>query len=774
MSSERQVSLFPFSSYWLWPVAISLLLSSCVVIQHYPVNKPFVYKTEINVSGTQTASEKQDWEMRLATQLDDSLKTRIISYAGLWKVLRKPVAFDTNNIQRSLQFMEGLLRAEGYFNSQIGHRFQIDTSEDQQRVTIKFQVSPGEQTRIDLIHYDMSNPVVQKVILQESGASALKKGSPYSIALISAEIDRLLGVLHNNGFYKMSRNDLYAEVDTVALELIDPDLDPFEQMQLLDSLRKLQRRPDINITFKQRPDEDTTNQLRYHFGQIRVFPDQSLLQDSTPVYKETVLGPYRFFSASNIFKLPFITENIYIKPGMLYREKDYFRTINNFNRLGAWQNVDVALSQRLDSIPLLDADIRLYPALKRNLKVDLEASRNIADYITTSQFFGLGLNFALANRNAFRQSIQTNTNARFGVEFGQNFIQTLQSNLSHSIFFPKLITPFHIKPPSVSGISNERSILSGNGAYTIRKEIYNVFSVNGSWGYEWTSRNWNYQFFPINIEYTKLEGKDSLNNLIKLIPSLRFAFNDGFVIGMIGAINRTWQTRNKTSYFKARVEESGALSGFYRELERNNLFRFIKADVEYKYLISHKHSALALRGFAGYGFVYGKKGDQDERVLPFFKAYFAGGPYSMRAWQVRRLGPGSSLLYDTANIRANDRFGNMQLEANVEFRFDLTTIAGIKVKSALFTDIGNIWGVEFKDAAATQKIPEASFSFSRLYKDIAVAGGTSLRLDFDFFLIRLDWAYKIKNPAFADKQSGWFHKLSLNQGQFQLGINYPF
>ena len=82
--------------------------------------------------------------------------------------------------------------------------------------------------------------------------------------------------------------------------------------------------------------------------------------------------------------------------------------------------------------------------------------------------------------------------------------------------------------------------------------------------------------------------------------------------------------------------------------------------------------------------------------------------------------------------------------------------------------------MEFKDAAATQKIPEASFSFSRLYKDIAVAGGTSLRLDFDFFLIRLDWAYKIKNPAFADIQSGWFHKLSLNQGQFQLGINYPF
>ena len=115
----------------------------------------------------------------------------------------------------------------------------------------------------------------------------------------------------------------------------------------------------------------------------------------------------------------------------------------------------------------------------------------------------------------------------------------------------------------------------------------------------------------------------------------------------------------------------------------------------------------------------------------------------MRAWQVRRLGPGSSLIYDTSYQRSNDRFGNMQLEGNMEYRFDVTTVAGIKVKSALFIDVGNIWGVEYKDQEAKEKIPEAFFNLSRLYKDLAVAGGTSLRLDFDFFLIRFDWAYKI-------------------------------
>jgi outer membrane protein assembly factor BamA len=313
-----------------------------------------------------------------------------------------------------------------------------------------------------------------------------------------------------------------------------------------------------------------------------------------------------------------------------------------------------------------------------------------------------------------------------------------------------------------------------NGAYTVRRDIYNVKSFNTSWGYEWTKGKINYQSIPINIEYTLLNGKDSLRNLIAQIPSLRYAFNDGFVIGMTGGFNTSWARKNRTSFLKVRVEESGSLFGLIRKLEENNLFRFIKTDVEYKHLISKNHSQLAFRLFGGVGIVYGTKNGQPETNLPFFKAYFAGGPYSMRAWQVRRLGPGSSLLYDTTGNQQNDRFGNLQLEANMEYRFDLTTIAGIKVKSALFTDMGNIWSNEFKDANATQKIEEASFKFSRLYRDLAIAGGTSIRLDFDFFLIRLDWAYKIKDPRYANFNDGWFHDINLLKGQFQLGINYPF
>lgn len=783
MIFHRQVSFF--SSFSIQLVAGLLLLgfASCTQPKKFQHGKPFVFKTSISVSGNLANADKQDMIARLENQLDDSLKTRIISYAGVYRQLIRPPVFDTVNVERSKTYMSALLNAEGYFYPIIKDSVQIDTiSKAQQRVSINFQVSLGKQTLLDSLGYDLLTPELQDLAIKTSDRSLLKKGAPFSLQAVAAERDRLLEVFHNNGYYKVSGDDIYAERDTVVAALIDPSLDPFEQIRLLDSLRRKKDKPTINVVFKQRDAKDTTHLKQFYIGKVAVYPDQFYLQDSGSISRldssRIPQYPFSFFTNSNRFKLPFVARNIYLNPGALYRERNYFRTINTLNRLGAWQSVDLSLTERYDTVAYLDAAIRLYPAPRMNLKIDLEASRNIADYLTTSQLFGLGLNFSLTNRNAFREAIQTSTNARFGIELGSNFIQTLQTNLSHSIYFPRIISPFRIK--NENRIFNDRTVFNINGAYTIRRSIYNVSSLNTSWGYEWTTRirkrnqTINWQLSLPNIEFTRLDGKDSLAKLIKQIPSLQYAFNDGFVIGVIGGMNTAWNKKNRFSNFKIRVEESGALFGFINKLERNNLFRFVKTDVEYKYFINHKRSTWAFRVFGGYGYVYGKKGDQPENKLPFFKAYFAGGPYSMRAWQVRRLGPGSSILYDTVSNQSNDRFGNTQLEANVEYRFNVTTVAGIKVKSALFVDAGNVWGAEFTDSTGKVKIPEASFNLSRLGKDIAIGAGVSLRFDFDFFLIRLDWAYQLKAPRYSTINNGWFHDLRLFDGQFQLGIGYPF
>jgi len=74
--------------------------------------------------------------------------------------------------------------------------------------------------------------------------------------------------------------------------------------------------------------------------------------------------------------------------------------------------------------------------------------------------------------------------------------------------------------------------------------------------------------------------------------------------------------------------------------------------------------------------------------------------------------------------------------------------------------------------------PEEVFKLSRLGKDIAIGMGTGLRLDFTFFIIRLDYAYKVKDPSpdilNQDTQNKWFYDWKPLNGQLQLGINYPF
>jgi outer membrane protein assembly factor BamA len=179
-----------------------------------------------------------------------------------------------------------------------------------------------------------------------------------------------------------------------------------------------------------------------------------------------------------------------------------------------------------------------------------------------------------------------------------------------------------------------------------------------------------------------------------------------------------------------------------------------------------------MRAYAGAGLSYGKQKDgSTESSLPFYKAYFAGGPNSMRAWQVRRLGLGSSKFYVDTPQSALDRFGDIQLEGNIEYRFPLGTVYGIKLKSAFYTDIGNIWG---RKPIATDTTGGGDFQLNRFFKEFAVGAGTGLRLDFNYFLIRLDWAYKIRDPQRKEYSDRWFYGLSLGSGQFQLGINYPF
>jgi outer membrane protein assembly factor BamA len=242
---------------------------------------------------------------------------------------------------------------------------------------------------------------------------------------------------------------------------------------------------------------------------------------------------------------------------------------------------------------------------------------------------------------------------------------------------------------------------------------------------------------------------------------------------------------------KIYAEESGLLVGslFRNQTSKGkifeNLYRFVKADLEIKHIKTHQKSSLHLRAYAGLGIALNTDSRTGQVTLPFFKSFIAGGPNSMRGWSIRKLGIGSNIFYDTvANGRFNDKYADMQLEGNIEYRFNLFPFYGFWMRAAIFTDVGNIW---FRDKI-NSSLPGSGFKLSNLGKDLAVASGFGARIDFSYFLLRFDLGFPFKDPRYgpekkgnpaaerfyAEKTGGWFVKDVWNKPTFQFAIGYPF
>jgi outer membrane protein assembly factor BamA len=473
------------------------------------------------------------------------------------------------------------------------------------------------------------------------------------------------------------------------------------------------------------------------------------------------------------FRSKILPPHIYLERGDLYNQKNYFKTINRFNSLGAWRLANIEQIPRKGQ-DTADFIIRLTPSKKYSFNANIETSQNQNQYL--GNLFSIGSNVGITNRNFAKSAIQTNSNIRYGIELGNNFVQSQQFVLSHTIYFPKAMLPRFGWIPEAHR-NNIRTVFGFNAARTERRELFNLSSVNASWGYEYQyAKPGSHKLTQLslklpNIEYSSLDPKDSLNKLIAANPALKNVFTDGFISTIILGTSLTNTHPRKPSVLSANLELPFLAGLINSDFLDTQLYKFMKINAEYTQQFKRKNSSFVFRAFAGIGYAFNSTVNPAKKnALPFFKQYFGGGPNSMRAWRLRRLGPGSAIKDYTEYPY---RFGDIQLEMNMEYRFKVTTIAGTKIESVLFTDIGNVWFMK-KEAGD----PEEVFKFSRLGKDIAIGMGTGLRLDFSYFIIRLDYAYKVKDPSpdilNQASQNKWFYNWKPLNGQLQLGINYPF
>jgi len=142
---------------------------------------------------------------------------------------------------------------------------------------------------------------------------------------------------------------------------------------------------------------------------------------------------------------------------------------------------------------------------------------------------------------------------------------------------------------------------------------------------------------------------------------------------------------------------------------------------------------------AGGGLPYGNS----QNSLPYDYSFFAGGANDNRGWRARSLGPGVYQSYLDTN-RSATQIGDVRFGGSLEYRFPFNSL----VKGALFVDAGNTWTFE-------EDVNREGGKFTKdWYKQLALATGFGLRLDFDYFIIRLDLGIPLRNPSYP-KASQW-------------------
>ena len=762
----------------------SLVLSSCTVPKQYQQNKPFLFSNTIEVTGGNFSKDQRNsLKQKLYSQLDDSAKVVVRDFLFLRHVIVKPPAYDSAYTAISSENMKGSLLHLGYY--QAKDSVKVDTvehtalkigwlylrEEKQERVNVKYMIDAGNPTLIDTMSYRLKKPELQQLALDTRPKSFLVKGNPITKADIMGETSRLVELYRNNGYYKFTSDNLKLRGDSTIAALTNVSDDPFESLQLLEEASQKRDKPTIKLAMLLNPGADSLALTKYYIKDIIIYPDftQEDVNNKSPYNTDTTGNGFIIRYRKKIVSNGLLVQNMSMLKGQVYSQENYVRTIGNFARLGVWQNTNIQIEELKDSLGKVNMIVQLVPAKKYGFEAGIEASysansnTNSASIANAGNLLGLSTNVSLQNRNVARTGAKMTHAIRAGIELNLNAqggsnrkINSNELSYTNTISFPKLLGPINLFYSNKKLVS-QHTFINLIPAFTNRIDLFNQLSATVTFGNEFTSikhPNRKNLFKFLNIEYSYLYNQsDSFKKTLSLNPFLRYSFNTALVIGILNyGYTSTYinpKKLNHQRFFRWNIEESGLLLG--RLSNFNNLLRqFIKTDAEYTFTVQKAKSSITLRAFAGVGIPIGK----GDTTLPFFKQYFSGGANSMRGWPIRGIGPGSKALAPFNSRTLNDRTGDIRLELNGEFRYDIAQIIpnSLILKGAFFVDAGNVWN--FKNTRPDGGTDSIQFDFSSLYRQLGVTAGTGFRFDFNYFLLRFDLGFRFKRPDIA-KNNGW-------------------
>ena len=705
---------------------------------------------------------------------------------SLPKSVERPEIFDSSKMAKSAENMKNYLNAQGYFYAKVKDTVRFS----KKKAYPEYDIIAGINYRINNVSYDVDDSAIARIVHGSLDETVLEKNKEFTKGMLDDERSRVTQLVRNNGYWKFSQENVnfMNGMDTVDKTVFKNVESPFENAVnfIQPAKRSYDHKIDIDGTIRLADDPDAYK--KFTVASITIFPDFVSVKDikDSSLLAETV-DSVRFKYHSEYIHARVIYEHIYLSPGQFYSQADEDKTYKKLNELGTFQYIKIIYNPRRDDKTKLDC----YIFLSKVKKLDFTINPVVSSGSTYSLGSSVGVN--VRNRNFARGANLLTVGVNGGLELapatGNDLLhnltlQTKYYGVNASVDFPKFIAPF---PSDLFGNNNLPHTILGVGENVIdRVNYFTLENTSANFSYSWketTTKTWTFSPAFVNIINLSAESP-SFTQLLNTNEYLKNSYKSAFIEGenLSFTFDNNIKKRGRNySFLRLSVEEAGGLLSAINQIGASvidsykikNFAQYTKFDFDVRHYFTLPHSVFAFRFSGGIGIPYGRSS-----ALPYIKQYFAGGPYSLRGWHIRTLGPGS-YLNTNDTISEIDRTGDIKLEWNGEYRFPIAPLfaGAVKMNGAIFADAGNIWLAQ-KDTAYAG----GEFSFKTLGQDLAADIGAGARFDIVSFLtLRIDVAVPVKKP-YIHTDGGWvFKEIDIynsswrsNNIVFNISIGYPF
>ncbi len=666
------------------------------------------------------------------------------------RVGEPPVLLDSMEIESSLIQLTTVMNQLGYFDAGVTYKV-VPKATNRKRVRVNYAVTAHDAYHISQIKYDIDVPEYRKIILVHQDESLLKEGMQYNEELINKEFTRIINLLRDEGYYYVEKSIIRGEVSYDVAK---------------DSTMEDPKSVSLTIFLKLPENINTSRYLyKYHFNNVYIqtnydpnLPDDQLYDTvavRNPKNKED-LTIYYFITPRyenriepiKDFHYKTIINSIFTQYGEPYSQLAKRRSSHALNQLDnfSYYNISYFENDRfLDTLRRVGSLDAVYKLTRKKVhsvggQIDLRNDKS-------------SLSLSYTNRNIFHGAEHLTINLSGGY-FYYSLSNLFKNNKTYAypefgvhaaLDFPKLF--LFTKSQKKDAVKYSTTLnfgVSYSGLY--RRLMYNT-NITYNWS---PSYFMNHSLSPIDISTINNNDKRYSNILHYedypesyqkrfgkfIMLSLKYNFN--YVVPF--ANSQQHNMRISVNFESSGLFLKGLNALFSPDnrwvLSRNSLdstgynyttFEKLEFTWNYTYKIN-PNNAIAMRMNAGSIIPLDK-----DSYIPYERGFYMGSSNSMRAWTYRGLGPGSYQHGKDSLFT-----GDVKLELNLEYRGTLYRT----FKYGIFTDIGNIWL-----ARENEDMPGAEFRFNRFYKELAIDVGVGLRLDFDFFVIRVDYAVPIYDPT---------------------------